>query len=135
MDLSPSCSLTFLFELEKIRSIKRLIFTLTTHPRCHFRPVFPLHGNHPIEVLCKSSLYNDNTANLKHQFFHILFLTFLKTFFTLFPKYSISGGLFLKKITTRVQIEKLHNNTKAVTNNFIITRKLIELKFTSLQIY
>ena len=47
----------------------------------------------------------------------------------LFPKCSTKADLFLKNII-RIQIGKLHNNN---TNNVIITRKLIKLKFTPLK--
>ena len=45
-----------------------------------------VHRNHPL--ISKCFLYNDNTANLRHYVLHILFSTFLKTFFTPFPKCS-----------------------------------------------
>ena len=37
------------------------------------------------QICRKWLIYDDNTVNLRHNFFHILFSTFLKTFFTLFP--------------------------------------------------
>ena len=69
-------------------TIKKLMFTLTIHPHYHFRPALPLLRNQPIDLLCKWFLYNGNTANLRHNLFHILFSTFLKIFTTHFPKYS-----------------------------------------------
>ena len=89
------------------------------------------------DFLCKWFLYNDNTANLRHHLLHILFSTFLKTFFTPFLKCSTQAGLFLKNITARKQTEKLPNNSHKQLGNQEnqITRKLIKLKFTPLQIY
>ena len=63
-------------ELQTIGSISRLIFRLPMHARCHFKPLLLLHRNYPIDLQNISMgwfLYNDNTTNFKHHFFHILF--------------------------------------------------------------
>ena len=105
----PSSSFMLLFELETIRNIYKLIFTLTIHLLYQFRSVLPLHRNHPVDLQSKLMgwfLYNGYTANSRHHLFHISYLTWLKTFLTPFPKCSTKPELFHKSIT-----EKLPNNS------------------------
>ena len=49
----PSCSFMFFFELEKIRNISRLKFTLTIHSLYQLRLVLPLHKNH--HIICRAN--------------------------------------------------------------------------------
>ena len=100
----PSCSFMFFFELEKIRNISRLKFTLTIHSLYQFRLVLPLHKNHHTDLQSKSTkwfLYKGNTANPRHQLFQILILTWLKTFFTTFPKFNLARLNSQKLKTTK----------------------------------
>ena len=79
------------FELETIRNTVRSTVTLIMHQLCYFRPVLPLHSTYPIDLQSKSVtcfLCNENTTNPRHDIFHILFSTLLKTFFTPFPKFT-----------------------------------------------
>ena len=69
-----------------------MTFTLTIHPLYQFRLVLPLHKNHPIDLQSKSTgrfLYTGNSANSRRHLFQILILTWLKTFFTTFPKFNL----------------------------------------------
>ena len=75
------------------------------------------------------SLYNDNTANLKHHIFDRLFSTFLKTFLPLSPNVQPRQAYFSK---TQQQGYKLKNYPTTVTKSFMITGKLIKLKFKPL---
>lgn len=116
------------------RNIKKhlKLFTLIMHPRCHFRPMLTWHRNHPIGYQIKPKgwfLCNGNTGNLRHQLFHILFLTLLKMFFTPFSKCLTKSNLFHK-----YQRYKMKNYLTITTNNFNITRALIKLILTPLLI-
>ena len=99
----------FLVELETIRSIHRLTFTLPIHSLCHFRPVLPLHKNHAL-ICYENGFYTMITL------FHVLFSTFLKTFFAPFPECSTKAGLFIKNMT-RIQTEKLPSSSHKQFND------------------
>ena len=78
-----------------------MTFTLTIHPFYQFKLVLPLHKNHPIDLQRKSTgwfLYNGNTANSRRHLFQILILTWLKTFFTTFPKFNLARLILLKQL-------------------------------------
>ena len=69
-----------------------MTFTLTIHPLYQFKLMLPLHKKQPIDLQSKSTewfLYNGNTANSRPHLFQILILTWLKTFLTTFPKFSL----------------------------------------------
>lgn len=73
-------------------------------------------------------LYNNNTTNFKHHFFHMLFSALLKSFFTPFPSVQPSQAYFTKTCEAYFtkalhQGYKLNNYLTIVTNNFVIPRK------------
>ena len=93
------------------------------HKSQYHRLVLPLHKNNPIGLLCKSIgwfLYNGNTANNSCYLFQILILTWLKTFFTIFPKLNLARLISQKQ---------LKNCQTIATNTFVITRIIIKLIF------
>ena len=117
------------FELETIRNTVRSTFTLIMHQLCYFRPVLPLHSTYPIDLQSKSVtcfLCNENTTNPRHDIFHILFPTLLKTFFTPFPKFTTQSDF------TKTQL-KLYLTTD--TNSFMTSRTLTKLSFIPFPIY
>ena len=78
-----------------------MTFTLTIHPLYQFRLVLPLHKNHPIDLQNKSAgwfLHNSNTTNSRRHLFQIFILTWLKTFFTSFPKFNLARLILQKQL-------------------------------------
>ena len=68
----------FLSELEKIRNIEKLTFTLTIHTLYYFRQMLPLHKTHRINLQSKYTgwfPYNGNTANSRCHLFQVFILT------------------------------------------------------------
>lgn len=124
---------TFLFQLETVRSIKKVTCTLTIHPPYHIRWLLLLHRNQPTDLqsnLVEWFLYDRitgvNKANPSHHLFQIYYFL-LKPFFAPFPKCQTLPDLFHNRCN-------LKNYLIMATSNFMIIRLLIKSNFIALLI-
>ena len=111
-----------------------MAFTLTIHPLYQFNLVLPVHKNHPIiDFQIKSTgcfLCNGNTANSRRHLFQILILTWLKTFFTTFPKFNLAR-LILRKQRKNYQIfedESSYHKSIPLLSILISSKQQLNLK-------
>ena len=91
----------FFLQLETIRIILRLVFTLTMHQRHHYRPVLPLHRNHTI---FRANQWEDFYTMIKllisDTTFPIFYFDFIEAILHPFPQVSNLARLISQKHNT-----------------------------------